>query len=116
MKRKNTNSTAVSEVVSVILVIALMLVLAMVVYVMLTGALTLKQTSRVAATAGIVKLPLDASTTTQILYALPAAGDKYYLEGQSNIRSGSPVVSFVLKDPQGNSYKTTGQYSTTSPN
>ena len=104
MKSRSNNSDGISEVVSVILVIALMLILAMVVYTLLFGAISLKQTSRVAATGGTVKIPLDASTSTQILYALPASGDKYYLKGQSNIPSGYPVVSFVLRDPNGNSY------------
>jgi hypothetical protein len=104
MNNKNRNTNGVSEVVSVILVIALMLVLAMVIYTLLFGSLTLKQTSRVAATAGTIKIPLDATTTTQIMYARPAAGDKYYLKGQSNIPSGVPVASFVLRDPNGNTY------------
>ncbi len=116
MKSRSKNSDGISEVVSVILVIALMLVLAMVVYALIFGNISLKQTSRVAATAGTIDLPLDAGTSTQILYAMPSAGERYYLKGQSNIPSNYPVVSFMLKDPQGNSYQTTGQYSTSSPN
>jgi hypothetical protein len=102
------NSEGISEVTSVILVIALVLVLAMVIYALLFSSLGsyLKPTSRVAATAGTVKIPLG-SLSTQILYALPQAGDKYYLQGQSNIPTGSPNVSFVLRDPSGKSYQTT---------
>jgi hypothetical protein len=104
MKSKNRNAQGVSEVISVILIIGLLLILAMVVYALLFGSLSLKQTSRVAATGGIVKIPLDASTSTQILYAMPASGDKYYFKGQSNIPSGYPVASFVLRDPDGKTH------------
>lgn len=109
MKYIRKNSKGISEVASTILVIALVLVLAMVVYALFFGSLGsyLKPTSRVAATAGTAKIALDASTSTQILYALPSSGDKYYLQGQSNIPTGSPVVYFVLRDPSGNSYQTT---------
>lgn len=104
MKNKNKNAGAISEVVSTILVIALIVVLAMVVYALLFGSLSLKQTSRVAATAGTVNVPLGATSTMQIPYAMPAVGEKYYLSGQSSIPTGYPVVSFVLRDPKGNSY------------
>ena len=91
MKMKNMNTHGISEVVSVILVIALILVLAMVIYTLLFGSLSLKQTSRVAATAGTVSVPTGA-TIIPIMYAQPASGDKYYLLGQSGIPSGYPVV------------------------
>ena len=92
MKYIRKNSKGISEVASTILVIALVLVLAMVVYALFFGSLGsyLKPTSRVAATAGTAKIALDASTSTQILYALPSSGDKYYLQGQSNIPTGFP--------------------------
>jgi len=106
MKIKNTNVNALSEVVSVILVLVLVVVLAMVVYALFFGSISgyLKSTSLVAATAGTVNVPLGTSDSTQILYALPASGQKYYLSGQSNILPNYPVASFVLNDPSGNNY------------
>ena len=97
------NSKGISEVVSVVLIIVLVLILAVVVYGMFTGALSgyMKKTSLVAATAGTVNVPMGSSPPTQILFALPKAGEKYYLQGQQNIPSGYPVASFVLRDPQG---------------
>ncbi len=108
MNYSGQNSKGISEVASAILVIALVLVLTMVVYALFFGSLGnyLKPTSRIAATAGTAKIPIDAKTSMQILYALPSSGDKYYLQGQSNIPSGFPVVYFVLRDSNGNSYQT----------
>jgi hypothetical protein len=106
MRNKNRNAQGISEVISVILVIALILVLAMVIYALLFGSLSLKQTSRVAATAGTVKVP-TGTTSIPIMYAQPASGDKYYLLGQSNIPTGYPVVFFTLRDPTGTGYSTT---------
>lgn len=107
MRSKNRNTQGISEVISVILVIALILVLAMVIYALLFGSLSLKQTSRVAATAGTVNLP-TGTTSIPIMYAQPSAGDKYYLRGQpsSSVPPGSPVVYVILRDPSGSSYQT----------
>lgn len=116
MKSRSNNTDGISEVVSVILVIALMLVLAMVVYTLLFGAISLKQTSRVAATGGTVKIPLDATSSIPIMYAQPASGEKYYLLGQSNIPSGYPVLYFTLRDPSGNGYQTTQTITSTKAN
>jgi len=89
---------------SAVLIITLVVVLAMVVYGMFSGALAgyMQKTSLVAATAGTLTVPLGSSQATQVLFARPTAGEKYYLQGQSGIPSGYPVASFVLKDPQGN--------------
>lgn len=106
MKTKNTNSSALSEIVSIILIIALVLVLAMVVYALFFGNISgyLKHTYRVAATAGTTNVPLGTSYSTPIMYAMPSAGEKYYLSGQSDIPAGSVVASFILDDPNGNMY------------
>jgi FlaG/FlaF family flagellin (archaellin) len=106
MKNLYTDSHGISETVSVILVISLVLVLAMVIYAMFFGSILgfLKPTSRVAVAAGTVKVPLDATSSIQIPYAEPISGDKYYLSGQSNIPSGYPVASFVLRDPSGTTH------------
>ena len=110
------NSDGISEIISVVLVIALTLALVIAVYVSIYGLASLQPTSRVAAVGGTVSVPLNANTSTQIMYAKPMAGDKYYLKGQSGIPSGLAVVSFLLTDPQGNTHQTTGTYSTISPN
>jgi hypothetical protein len=106
MRYIQKNSDGVSEVVSMIIIVALLLVLVMVVYALFFGSISgyLKPTYRVAATAGTANVPLGTSDSTQILYARPAAGDKYYLSGQSNIPSGYPVASFILYDPSGHAY------------
>ena len=105
MRGKIPDSRGVSEIEAVILMVILVVALAAIIFSLVTGALTpyLQKTSLVAATAGTVKVPLDA-TFMQIPYAQPASGDNYYISGQSNIPSGFPVVSFVLRDPNGNSY------------
>ena len=110
------NSKGISEVMSAVLIIILVVVLAMVVYGLFTGALSgyMKKTSLVAATGGTLTIPLGSSQSTQVLSAMPTAGEKYYLLGQSNIPSGYPVASFVLKDPQGNTRQAlVANYSTT---
>jgi hypothetical protein len=107
MKNKHQNSEGISDIVSIVLIIALMVILAMIVYALLFGSLSLKQTSRVAATAGTVKVPIDSTTSIPIIYAQPSAGDKYYLIGQTNIPSGYPVAFFTLRDPLGTGYQTT---------
>jgi len=108
MRSGQKNSEGVSEVVSMIIIVALLLVLVMVVYALFFGTISgyLKPTYRVAATAGTMTVPLGSTASTQVLYALPASGDKYYLLGQANIPSGYPVASFVLRDPSGNTYTT----------
>jgi hypothetical protein len=107
MKDKSQNSGAVSEIVSVILIIALIVILAAAVYALLFGSLSLKQTSRVAATAGTVNVPIDTTTAIPIMYAQPSAGENYYLLGQLDIPSGYPIVYFTLRDPSGTGYQTT---------
>ena len=87
MKEKNTNSTALSEVVSVILVIALVLVLAMVVYVLLFGSIDqkyLKKSVYVAGSAQETSIPSQfvGVDPYQLLTFSPKAGDPFYLTGQ----------------------------------
>jgi len=99
------NSKGISEIMSTVLIIILVVVLAMVVYGLFTGALSgyIKKTSLVAATGGTLTIPLGSSQSTQVLSALPTAGENYFLLGQSNIPSGYPVASFTVKGPQGGS-------------
>ncbi|NMB79651.1 MAG: LamG domain-containing protein [Methanomicrobiales archaeon] len=104
MKNSYSHSEGISETVSIILVISLVLILAIVLYALLFGSVSLKNTSRVAATAGTVIVP---ETSIPIMYSQPSAGDNYYLLGQQNIPSGYPVVYFMLRDPTGTSIKTT---------
>jgi hypothetical protein len=85
----------------------------MVIYALLFGSLSLKQTSRVAAKAGTIIVP---DTSIPIIYAQPSAGDKYYLLGQANIPSGYPVVYFTLRDPSGTGYQTSQTITTSSAN
>ena len=109
MRKEQKNSDGISEIVSEIIIVALLLVLAMVVYSLLFGSISgyLKPTSRVAATAGTLKVHLDPITTIQIPFAQTVAGEKYYLLGQSNISSGYAVASFILRDPSGGSHTVT---------
>lgn len=108
MKKQKVNSDGISEAVSVILVISLLLVLAFVVYAMFFGTISLKPTSRVAATAGTSTVPLGSTIPPmQIMETHTLSGDDYYLVGQPNIPASTPnlaVTSFILRDPQGNSY------------
>jgi len=101
------NSKGISELSGTILVILLVVVLAMIIFAVMSGALSglIPQTSKIAATAGTLNVPVGSSQYAQALYALPTAGQSYYLSGQSSIPSGYPVVSFVLRDPQGNSHQ-----------
>jgi len=101
------NDTAVSTLIGVILMIALVVLLTAIVAMLLFGIVgPVQKTAYIAATAGTVQVPLGNSAYTRIMYALPAAGEKYYLTGQSHIPPGYPVASFVLADPNGNNYNT----------
>ena len=96
MKEKNTNSTALSEVVSVILVIALVLVLAMVVYVLLFGSIDqkyLKKSVYVAGSAQETSIPSQfvGVDPYQLLTFSPKAGDPFYLTGQTT-KSGTQTT------------------------
>jgi hypothetical protein len=104
MKKHRVDNEGISEVISVILIISMLLVIAILVYAMFFGQIGLKPTSRIAANAETVKIPLDMSTSTQIPYITPMSGDKYSLLGQSNLPSNYPVAYFILRDPDGNSY------------
>jgi FlaG/FlaF family flagellin (archaellin) len=99
MKRKNTNSTAVSEVVSVILVIALVLVLAMVVYILLFGSIDqkyLKKSVYVAGDANIGNILQPSGLNDQVLTFMPKAGDPFYLTGQNQNTKGTQVTLKIL--------------------
>ncbi|MFA6224976.1 MAG: hypothetical protein WC620_02065 [Methanoregula sp.] len=100
MKGKNTNSTAVSETVSVILVIALVLVLAMVVYVLLFGSVDqkyLKKSVYVAGDAKVGNILQSSGLNDQILTFMPKAGDPFYLTGQTQDKQGTRVTLKVMK-------------------
>ena len=108
MKKQTIGNEGFSESVSVILIIALLLVLAIIAYAMFFGTISLKQTSRIAATAGTSTVPMgDTIPPMQIMETHTLSGDDYYLVGQSNIPPKTPhlaVASYILKDPNGVSY------------
>ena len=108
MKKQNMGTEGISEAISVILVISLVLVLAFIVYAMLFGNISLKPTSRVAATAGTATVPMGGSIPPmQILDTHTLSGDPYYLKGQPNIPASTAnlaVASYLLNDPNGASY------------
>jgi len=109
MKKQKMGTGGISEAISVILVISLVVILAVVVYSMLFGTISLKPTSRVAATAGTATVPLGNSIPPmQIMDTYTLSGDPYYLKGQPNIpaiTAHEPVASYILKDPNGVSHQ-----------
>jgi hypothetical protein len=108
MRKSCSGSEALSEIISVILILCLLTILSFVVYGMIFGSIMpyMKETSRIAASAGTVTIPLDANTSTSLLYTLPMSGDRQYsLKGQEVLAQGYPVVSFVVRDPNGTSFQ-----------
>jgi FlaG/FlaF family flagellin (archaellin) len=99
MMKKTTNSPAISDVVSVILVIALVLVLAMVVYVLLFGSIDQKYLKKSVYVAGSAQQTgIQTSTGVapyQLLTFLPKAGDPFYLTGQTT-HSGTQTTMRII--------------------
>src|SRR5208337_492493 len=99
MKVKNTNSYALSETVSVILVIVLVLILAMVVYALLFGSIDqkyLKKSVYVAGSAAAIDLPSTSNLPDEVLAFTPDAGDPFYLTGQNNGITGTQVTLMAI--------------------
>ena len=104
MKVKNTNSYALSETVSVILVIVLVLILAMVVYALLFGSIDqnyLKKSVYVAGSAAAMDLPSTSNLPDEVLAFTPEHGDPFYLTGQSNGITGGSQVTLMAISPSG---------------
>jgi hypothetical protein len=121
MRNRQINSSGISETVTVILVIALVIGLAVAIYAMLFGSVSLTKSSLVAASAGTANVPLDASSSMQIMRVLPMAGESYYLKGQSTIPASSAttplaIASFDITDPNGRVSTVTNGYLTTNAN
>ncbi len=121
MRNRQINSNGISEIVTVILVIALVIGLAVIVYGMIFGSLSLTKSSLVAASAGTANVPLDSSSSMQIMRVLPMAGEAYYLKGQSSIPTSSAttplaIASFDIIDPNGQVSTVTNGYLTTNAN
>lgn len=103
MKAKNSNSTGISEVVSVILVIALVVALSIVVYVLISGQLDPKYMQKsvyVAGEANVKDIVQPSGLNDQILAFLPKNGDPFYLTGQSLDIKGTQV-SLKIYSPDG---------------
>lgn len=103
MMGKKTNSTAISEVVSVILVIALVLVLAIAVYVMVFGSVDqkyMKKSVYVAGSAQQTGIPSQFSGVDpyQLLTFSPKAGDPFYLTGQSTPSGTQTTLRVISPD------------------
>jgi hypothetical protein len=118
MKMRYINSSGVSETVSVILVIILVVGLAIAVYTMIFGSVNpyMTKTTRVAASAGTSNVPLDTSSSLQIMRVVPMAGEQYYIKGQKNLpanTANTAIASFTVMDPKGQtSFVTNGNIST----
>ena len=97
MRKETENYHAISETVSVILVIGLVIALAIVIYMLVSGAANPKYMQKTVYVAGETAIiPLDLSSSPDyILTYLPKAGDDFYLTGQSH-GSGTPVSMRVL--------------------
>lgn len=98
MKAKNSNSTAISEVVSAILVIALVVALSMVVYVLISGQLDPKYMQKsvyIAASAQETGIASGGPDPYLLLTLLPKAGDPFYLTGQTTA-SGTQTTLRIL--------------------
>jgi len=121
MKNGYNNTNGVSEAVSVILVIILIIGLAFAIYAMVFGSVDpyLTKTSRVAASAGTANVPLDSSSSMQIMRVLPMSGEKYYINGQNSIplnTANTVIAFFTVLDPQGQSYTVTPGYLSSTAN
>jgi FlaG/FlaF family flagellin (archaellin) len=102
MKEKNTNSPAISETVSVILVIALVLVLAIVVYALLFGSVDqkyLKKSVYVAGSAQMTSIPtVPGADPYYLLTFMPKAGDQFYLTGQTTTSGTQTTMKIISPD------------------
>ena len=121
MKKRYNNSNGVSEAVSIILVIILVISLAFAICAMVFGSVDpyLTKTSRVAASASTANVPLDTSSSMQIMRVLPMSGEKYYIKGQSGIplnTANTAIAFFTVLDPRGQSYTVTPGYLSSSAN
>ncbi|PKL58562.1 MAG: hypothetical protein CVV34_01680 [Methanomicrobiales archaeon HGW-Methanomicrobiales-5] len=100
MKAKKSDSTGISEVVSVILVIALVVALSIVVYVLISGQLDPKYMQKsvyVAGSADVQGVTVDSSGIPYyVLTYLPKAGDPFYFMGQTSGITGTPTTLKVL--------------------
>ncbi|WP_321504761.1 LamG domain-containing protein [uncultured Methanoregula sp.] len=121
MRKIRNNSNGISETVTVIIVIILVLGLALAVYGMLFGSVSLVKTSLVAASAGTANVPLDTSSSMQVMRVTPEVGENFYIKGQGTVPTNSAatqiaITSFSLRDPQGEIYPVTNGYITKNAN
>ncbi|MFA4877428.1 MAG: LamG domain-containing protein [Methanoregula sp.] len=104
-----------------VLIIVLVIGLALAVYGMIFGSISLNKVSMVAASAGTFFVPLDTSSSMQIMRVTPAIGEDFYIQGQGTVPKNAAstqiaVVSFILRNPQGEIYTVTNGYITGNAN
>jgi hypothetical protein len=101
MKAKQTNSSAMSETVSIILVLALVVLLAIVTWSLLFGSVDqkyLKKSVYVAGTAQMTSIPITGSEPYYLLTYTPKAGDQFYITGQASATGTQTSLRILSPD------------------